>query len=100
MNVLPDEQKALRKGRRGCLDALAIDGMIVDEMKLYSRNVSVAWIDYRKAFDFIPHGWIGKMLRAIRTPRSIRKAIKALIPKWNGRRTSQLRPPRDGSIFR
>ena len=50
-NVLPDEQKALRKGRRGCLDALVIDGMIVDETKLYSRNLSVAWIDYRKAFD-------------------------------------------------
>ena len=71
-NVLPDEPKVLRKGRRGCLDALAIDGMIVDETKLYSRNLSMARIDYRKAFDLFPHGWIGKMLRAIRT----------LIPKW------------------
>ena len=30
--------------------------------QLYSRNLSVAWIDYRKAFDLIPHAWIGKML--------------------------------------
>ena len=81
-NVLPEEQKALRKGRRGCLDAVAVDGMIVEETKLYSRNLSVAWIDYRKAFDLIPHGWIGKMLRAVRAPWLIRKAIKALIPKW------------------
>ena len=52
--ILPEEQKALRKGRRGCLDALAVDGMAVIESKMSKRNLSVAWIDYRKAFDMIP----------------------------------------------
>ena len=43
--VLPEEQKALRKGRLGCLDTLAIDGKVAEETKSYSRSLSVAWID-------------------------------------------------------
>ena len=32
--LLPEEQKALRKGRRGCLDALIIDQAIATEAKV------------------------------------------------------------------
>ncbi len=53
--VLPEEQKALRKGRRGCLDALTIDKAVAEEVRVYRRNLSVAWIDYQKAFDLVPH---------------------------------------------
>ena len=80
--LLPPEQKALRKGRRGCLDALVIDGAVTQEAKLHRRDLSVAWIDYKKAFDMTPHVWLTRMLKSIRPPTAVRKAIIALIPHW------------------
>ena len=80
--VLPIEQKALRKGMRGCLDALAVDGAIAEEAKNEKRNLSVAWVDYRKAYDLVPHRWITKVLRATSVPRPVRVLMRKLIAKW------------------
>ena len=49
-NTLPPEQFALRKGRRGCLDALMVDSMVAEDATLRSRSLGVTWIDYQKAF--------------------------------------------------
>lgn len=78
-DVLPDEQKALRKGKRGCLDTLASDAAIAIETKMFGQNLLVAWVDCCKVFDMVPHKWINRMLKAIRAPiwRS-----ESLIPKW------------------
>lgn len=35
--LLPPEQKALRRRRRGCLDALVIDGAVTGEAKLADK---------------------------------------------------------------
>ena len=81
-NLLPGEQKALRKGTRGCLDALVIDGAICQEVRELKRDLAVAWIDYQKAYDLIPHRWIKKMLKSIRAPKPVRRGVRALIPHW------------------
>ena len=56
------EQKGCRRGSYGCKDQLLINQMITDDCKLKHRNSSMAWIDYRKAFDSVPHSWILKVL--------------------------------------
>ncbi len=80
--LLPPKQKALRKGRRGCLDALVIDAAVAEETKLDGRDMSVGWIDYQKAFDSVPHQWLLRVLKAVRAPREVRRAVKWLIPLW------------------
>lgn len=55
VDALPREQKAMRRGRRGCLDALVVDSMVAQEAKGEKRNLSMGWVDYRKAFDLVPH---------------------------------------------
>ncbi len=45
------------------------DEALVREAKRDRRSLSVAWIDYRKAFDMVPHAWIDTMLKAIRAPK-------------------------------
>ena len=50
------------------LDALIIDEAVAEEAKKDKRNLSVAWIDYRKAYDLVPHRWIGQILRAMAAP--------------------------------
>ena len=80
--VMPDEQKALRPGKRGCLDALMVDTMVGQEAYLRGGRVSVAWIDYKKAFDRVPHGWLRLVLRAIKAPDPVRQCLSNLIQKW------------------
>lgn len=57
-----------RKGWRGCFDAIVIDRAVGQEMKELKRNLAVAWIDYKKAFDLIPHRWLKWMLELLNLP--------------------------------
>ena len=61
-NLLPVEQKGCRKGSYGCKDQLLINKAIMEEVKSKKRNLSTTWIDYKKAFDSVPHSWIEKSL--------------------------------------
>ena len=56
--LLPQEQKGCWRKSRGKNDLLFIDKMIMREVKMRKRNLSMAWIDYRKAYDMVPHSWI------------------------------------------
>ena len=82
-SYLPPEQRAIRRGNRGCVDALMIDSMIAKEASVRRRDLSVAWIDYQKAYDRVPHDWIGWMLSAIKAPFSVQYAVSHLKAKWS-----------------
>ena len=56
LKVFPREQRVLRKIHRGCLDGLMIDLMASVDAMLRHKNLSVAWVDYQKAYDRAPHG--------------------------------------------
>ena len=58
------------------------DRAVVREAQIGKRDLSVAWTDYRKAFDMVPHKWLRMVLKAIRAPRSIRHFIRRVIPLW------------------
>jgi len=57
-SILPQEQKGCKRNSYGCKDQLLINKMILENCKKKNRNLSTAWIDYRKAFDSVPHDWI------------------------------------------
>ncbi len=84
-NILPHEQKALQRGQRGCLDTLMVDAMILESARVRYRNLSVAWIDYKKAYDRVPHDWVERILNDIKAPRYISNNISNLIPMWSSR---------------
>ena len=56
--VLPEEQKGCRKGSRGTNDLLCIDRAVIKEVNSRNKNIAMAWIDYKKAYDMVPHLWI------------------------------------------
>ena len=58
MDLLPEEQKGTRKGSRLTHDLLFIDKMILQSSRNGKKNLFMAWIDYRKAYDMLPHSWI------------------------------------------
>ena len=39
----------------------------------------MAWVDYRKAFDLVPHEWIMAVMKAIRAPKEVWRTLKSLI---------------------
>ena len=53
-NTIPHQQKDCRWKCRGTRDQLLIDKMVMMN-KGRKTNLSMAWIDYKKAFDMIPH---------------------------------------------
>jgi hypothetical protein len=64
-NLIPKEQKGYHSGTKGCKDQLLISKAILQECKRRKKNVSMAWIDYQKVFDRVPHSWIIKSLELI-----------------------------------
>ena len=52
------------------------------EAQVDKRDLSVAWIDYRKAYDMVPHRWIKRALKAIRAPKQVRRMVRRLLPPW------------------
>ena len=49
--LFPDEQKGCRKGSRGSAELLYRDQYILNESKTRRKNLAMAWIDYKKAYD-------------------------------------------------
>ena len=82
VGAIPQEQRALVREKRGCLDALHVDRMISMEAKSCKENLSMAWIDYQKSFNRVPHQWLQDMLKAIKAPKEVCKLNKHVIPKW------------------
>ena len=56
--------------------------MILKECKSKRKNLSSAWIDYRKAFDSIPHSWIIKALQMYKVPPSLTSYIRHSMSTW------------------
>ena len=56
--LLPTEQKGCKKKSRGCKEQLMIDKLILKNCKRRKRNLSMTFIDYKKAYDSVPHSWI------------------------------------------
>ncbi len=57
-NLLPPEQKGCKKNSRGCKEQLLIDKLILKNCKRRKTNLHMCYIDYKKAYDKVPHSWI------------------------------------------
>ena len=61
--LFPDKQKGCHKGSRGTAELLYIDQHILNESKTRLKNLAMAWIDYKKAYDIVPQSWIINCLK-------------------------------------
>jgi hypothetical protein len=51
--------------------------------KRCNKNLSLAWIDYQKAFDSIPHSWVEKSIELVGVNSKIVRFCKSSMKKWN-----------------
>ena len=66
-NLLPKEQKGCRKESRGAKDQLLINKTIPKDCRKRRTNLAMAWINYRKAYDFVSHSWVLECLDMLGT---------------------------------
>ena len=72
----PDEQKGCCKGSRGTAELFYIDQHILNESKNRRKNLAMAWIDYKTAYDMVPQSWIINCLKMYKIPHDIINLIE------------------------
>ena len=80
--LLPDKQKGCRKGSSGTNDLLYIDRAVIKEVKSGNKNLAMAWIDYKKAYDMVPHSWITECLDLFGVAENIKSLLVNGMEKW------------------
>ena len=80
--IIPNEQKGNASNTYGTIDQLIINKLVMDNITLKQRNISTAWIDYKKAFDSVPHNWIIETLKIHKFDSIITKFIRKIMNNW------------------
>ena len=73
--LLPEEQKGCREGSRGTNDLLYIDRAVIKEVKSRNKNLAMARIDYKKAYNMVPHSWIIECLDLFEEAHNIKSFL-------------------------
>ena len=74
--LFPDEQKGCRQGSRGTAEFLYIDQHILNESKTRRKNLAMAWIDYKMAYDMVPQSWILHCLKMYKISHEVRNFVE------------------------
>jgi len=62
-----------------------ISKTIYEGCRRRNKNLSIAWIDYQKAFDSVPHSWVEKSIELVGVNSKIVRFCKPFMEKWNTR---------------
>lgn len=82
----PENQRALRKGQWPCTHALLLDqACVMDAGYQKKHRLSLAWLDFKKAFDSIPHQHLRFMLESISSPPTLLTMTGRLMKLWSTR---------------
>lgn len=76
------QQRAMSKGMQGTSHALLTDRIIQEYHQAKNQPLSVAWFDYKKAFDSTPHKLILDCLKVVGAPKNIQTWLKNTMSNW------------------
>ena len=71
--LLPHERKVWTRQNRETTDQLMIDKMIMKNSKRRMGNLNITCINYKKAYDMVPHTWILQYLKILKAAVDVRK---------------------------
>ena len=80
--IMTPEQRGGKKDCYGCKDQLMINNAILENSRKSKKNLSTAWIDYKKAFDSVPHSWIVKCLQMYKIHPVLITFIEESMSQW------------------
>ena len=76
-------QRGARAGCSGAIDKF--DRTVTLDCHRRKRNLSMAWIDVKKAYDSIDNGWLEEMMILHSYPVWLSKTVEKLSKSWNTR---------------
>ena len=74
---LSDIQAGFRKGR-GTRDQIANIHWIIEKAREFQKNICFCFIDYAKAFDYVDHNKLWKILKEMEIPDHLTCLLKNL----------------------
>ena len=80
--MLPEEQKRCKKGSRGTNDLPYIDRAVIKEVMSRNKNLAMASVDYKKAYDMVPHSWIIECLDLFGVAENRKSLLVNSMKKW------------------
>ena len=80
--LFPEEQKGCCKGTRGTVELLYIDQHILDESKTRRKNLTMAWIDNKKASEMVPQSWILNCLKMYKISHEVINFVGETMETW------------------
>ena len=83
--LIEGEQRGAKVGCSGTIDNLLIDRMVCEDSKRNKRNLSMAWIDVKKAYNSVDHKWLVELMAVHRFPDWVGKMVSRLCATWNTR---------------
>ena len=81
--IVTDEQVGGKKEIWGCLEQLISNKIILDQVKKNRSSLITIWLNYKKAFDSVPHEWLFTALKLAKVPKKIIEAIRTLSKQWS-----------------
>ena len=81
-NLFPVEQKGCFCQSRGTKDQFLIDKLVMCDAKR-KKNLCMAWIDFKKAFDSAPHDWIMKCLQLYGVNKQVQQFLFHSMHLWH-----------------
>lgn len=81
-NILTEEQKGCREQSQGCKEQLTIDAVVMGQAVKECRNLHVTYIDYKKAYDSIPHSWLKKVLQIYKIHPMLQNFLSQTMQSW------------------
>lgn len=80
--LLAEEQKGCRKFSQGCKEQLLIDSVAMKQALKNKTNLHTMYIDYRKAYDSVPHSWLIHVLHLYKIHPSIISFLEVTMQHW------------------
>ncbi|XP_022814502.1 uncharacterized protein LOC111348202 [Spodoptera litura] len=93
-NIMSASQNGCRNGSRGTKELLLIDMSICQQVRRSHKNLSTCWIDYKKAYDSVPHTWLMRVLELYKVDTALRTFLLSCMRQWR----TVLRYPGCGQI--
>lgn len=81
--LMPKEQKGCQRGSYGCKEQILIDTMITEHAKKNKKSLYWVYVDYKKAFDSVPHSWLKEVLKLYKISPIIQRALATMMLNWN-----------------
>ena len=81
-NLLTNEQKGCKRKSRGTKDQLLIDKTVLKDCRKRHTNLAMARIDYKKAYDFVPHSWIKECMELMGIAENVREILEKSMKQW------------------